>query len=85
MNAVHCFDQFLRLKGLGEGGMEGRTMVINPKLTVMHENITRGPNMRTRIVAGSWNVTDATVYTRIEIDYIHLHYQLCSECPTPSG
>jgi hypothetical protein len=39
-----------------------------PKHTVIIENIHLGPKILTVIVAGSWNVTLATVYTKIETD-----------------
>jgi hypothetical protein len=43
-----------------------------PKPTVMRENITLGPSILTRIVAGIWKATLATVYTRMETD-CHIH------------
>jgi len=42
---------------------------MSPKDTVMNENITLGPSIRTAMVAGSWKVTLATVYTNIATDY----------------
>lgn len=41
-----------------------------PKRTVIVANINLGPNILTAIVAGSWNVTLATVYTRMLTDCI---------------
>jgi len=37
---------------------------------VINENITLGPSILTRTVAGSWNVTLATVYTKMETEYL---------------
>lgn len=45
------------------------TMVIMPKPIVINENTKRGPHILTQSVAGNWNVTLATVYTRIDTDY----------------
>jgi hypothetical protein len=48
------------------------TIVMIPKPIVIIENISLGPSILTAIVAGSWNVTLATVYTKIETDcYSH--------------
>ena len=35
----------------------------------MNENMILGPSIRTANVAGNWNVTLATVYIKIEMDF----------------
>jgi hypothetical protein len=58
-------------------------MVMTPKDTVMNENITLGPNIRTAMVAGSWKVTFATVYINIATDYSHRQFKSVSEIKNP--
>lgn len=48
--------------------MNAVAKVMIPNETVMSANHRRGPTIRTAMVAGSWNATDATVKTRIDID-----------------
>lgn len=78
MNAVHFSHSlgFLLSEQCGGKGRMGKevknhTMVIMPNPIVINENTNLGPHILTQSVAGNWNVTLATVYTKIDTDYIN--------------